>query len=482
VHKLAAIGDSLTMGFSSGAIYKTQYSYPAMIARALGTDESFRRPVFDIDHGTTGGFPLNLEMLLNNLEDHYPKGLNLFRFIRSLFTVNSFLDKVETFWERGDWIPEDADPYHNLAVLSHTVQDANRLTNEICAACTLNPEDQHVLFNQIPDHPMYRATLGTLATKQPSTTTMTRLEQLSQTGGIENLIIELGANNCLGAVISLEIVLSEEGDLYRQPHERKCTLWLPGHFDRCLRAVVEQIRMMQVKNVFLATVPHVTIPPVTRGTPRQHTGKYYEYYTRPWIWDDSFDPSLHPFLRRTDVMMIDEFVDSYNESIRTVALENGWHVVDFCGLLDRLAFRRQHGAVTYQWPEPAVTALATNPRTFSAVENGSVSLDTRYMKLSKTGDRIQQGGLFSLDGVHPTTVMYGLIAEEFLLQMRACGVTAVSGASPALDWPWIVASDSLVTRPPKMLSDLRGVLSFMSGKLFGKVLFKVLESFKTSVN
>ncbi|MGK7877493.1 MAG: hypothetical protein AB4426_30585 [Xenococcaceae cyanobacterium] len=33
--KLVAIGDSLTQGFQSGSISKTDLSYPAMIARCL---------------------------------------------------------------------------------------------------------------------------------------------------------------------------------------------------------------------------------------------------------------------------------------------------------------------------------------------------------------------------------------------------------------------------------------------------------------
>lgn len=481
MHKLAAIGDSLTMGFCSGAIYKTQDSYPSMIARALGIGDSFMSPAFDIDNGTTGGFPLNIELLLNNLETHYPKGLNFFRFIRSLFTVNSFMDKVEKFWERSDWIPDDANPYHNLAVLSYTVQETYGLTSDICSAYTANPTDQALLFDQIPDHPMYRAALGTMATRQPSVTAMTRLGQLSQSGGIENLIIALGANNCLGAVIGLQIIPSQEADLFRLPHERKCTLWLPEHFDRSLETLVQQVRALQVENVFIATVPHVTIPPVTRGTPPQHTGKYYDYYTRPWIWDSSFDPALHPYLQKTEVMMIDEFVDSYNASIFRTARENSWHVVDFCGFLDNLAFRRQHGAVSYQWSDAAKAALSADPRTSYCVDKGSVKLDTRYMKLAPGGRRLQQGGLFSLDAVHPTRMMYGLIAEEFLTKMRSIGVTAANGEPPILDWSSIVSSDSLLTSPPKMLADMRGVLAFLSGSLFGKILFKVLESFKTSV-
>jgi len=182
MHKLAALGDSLTMGFCSGAIYETQYSYPAMIARALGASESFRAPAFNIDGGETGGFPLNLETLLRMLEKHYPHGLNPIKFAGSLLTINSFMHSVEKFWERGPWFHAEAKPFNNLAVLSYTVQEVCRLSADICARVTAHPKNQFILFDQIPEYPMYRATLATLASKQEQTTALSRLEQLCKSG------------------------------------------------------------------------------------------------------------------------------------------------------------------------------------------------------------------------------------------------------------------------------------------------------------
>ena len=43
-HRLVTIGDSLTHGFQSGAIFNTDLSYPALIARELGWYDEFRRP------------------------------------------------------------------------------------------------------------------------------------------------------------------------------------------------------------------------------------------------------------------------------------------------------------------------------------------------------------------------------------------------------------------------------------------------------
>ena len=40
-HRLVTIGDSLTQGFQSGAIFNTKLSYPMMIAREMGWEKIF---------------------------------------------------------------------------------------------------------------------------------------------------------------------------------------------------------------------------------------------------------------------------------------------------------------------------------------------------------------------------------------------------------------------------------------------------------
>ncbi len=155
-------------------------------------------------------------------------------------------------------------------------------------------------------------------------------------------------------------------------------------------------------------------------------------------------------------------------------------VVNFCGFLDGLAFRRLHGVVAYKWPEGMLDALSADARTAYLVKNGAASLDSRYMALDSFG-RIKRGGLFSLDGVHPTRVMYGLIAKVFLDSMKACGITRIDGGEPALDWGFVESSDTLLTSPPSMLRDLRRVLALLSGKIYGKTLFALLEHFKGNV-
>jgi hypothetical protein len=488
MRSLVAIGDSLTIGFQSGAIYKAQHSFPAMIAEAL-CDKSFKTPKFDDDDGTIGGLPMNLEILLRQLQKEFPLHVKPWNFPFALFTINKWLNTVENFWEKdaGAHYPVLSEVPGNLGVLSFTLQDSFLITPELChQALRGKNTDEWFLTKQIPVYPFYRAALRTINTAGASMSQLKCVEQIACSEGIENLIIALGPNNCLGAPIDLSITFSQNEDLGKPLHTRNCNLYLPKHFEQLYKQVQKQIRGMQsgVKRVFCTTIPHVMIPPVTRGQGNRDDEGYYEYYTRPWIWDKTFDPDIHPFLRRDQAKLIDSFVDEYNSIIRKIAQDSGWMVVDICSFLDKVAFRRQGGAVSFTWSEPAVEALRINPVTAYLVKDGAPSLDTRYIRLDnrkKGPHQLRAGGLFSLDGVHPTTFCYGLLADEFLKAMISCNVKTVDGSVPALDWNRIVAADTLITDPPLMLRDLRGVLSFLSGRWSGKVLFRMLESMKGSV-
>src|ERR687885_79195 len=63
-NRLVTIGDSLTQGFASGAIYQTDLSYSAIIAYELGWD-GLRYPIY----GGPGGLPLNIERVLPRVTD-----------------------------------------------------------------------------------------------------------------------------------------------------------------------------------------------------------------------------------------------------------------------------------------------------------------------------------------------------------------------------------------------------------------------------
>jgi hypothetical protein len=87
-----------------------------------------------------------------------------------------------------------------------------------------------------------------------------------------------------------------------------------------------------------------------------------------------------------------------------------------------------------------------------------------------------RGGLVSLDGIHPTTIGYGIIAEEFLAKMKA--VWGSKYHIDPLNWHQIVAADSLLTDMPDNLEELQDILNFLykSGPL-QRLVHKIGKSF-----
>jgi hypothetical protein len=91
--------------------------------------------------------------------------------------------------------------------------------------------------------------------------------------------------------------------------------------------------------------------------------------------------------------------------------------------------------------------------------------DSRFLTSDGQGGRAT-GGLFSLDGVHPTTVGYGILAQELIQVMRRAGVEfrtpdgAVRPDPVTVDFTRLVRRDTLVTRPPQNLTSTLGILAW----------------------
>jgi len=463
--KLVVIGDSLSQGFMSGAVYRTDISFPALIAKRLEEGNSFSYPTFNEQYG----LPCNLEILLRNLTDKYGSKINLTEMIPLVKTTLDFLKKTADFWDNeGRYMPRCRNfPYSNQAIWGFKVEDADTVTGEMAANfLKQHPPGDNSFFNisQIPFYITVKKVLNPFLTAQEAKLTqIDNIRIISQQRGIENLIFWLGANNALGAVAGLKIELSTAETLDNFPHETKANLYYPEHFEVIYRRVANKLQEVQAERIFVGTIPHVTIPPVTRGVSFNKEDPcpegYFEYYTRPWIWDSEFRPNKHPHLTRAQAKMIDQYIDQYNQIIKQVAAEKGWYVVDICKLLDNIAYRRCRGQVKADLPKGLGEALARNPLTTHLVdERGKIKLDTRYLSIDATSfPKVVKGGLFSLDGIHPTTIGYGLIADAFLTVMIQAGVKIHRD----LDWDFIVASDTLVTNPPAIMSGLREMFIFL---------------------
>ena len=108
------------------------------------------------------------------------------------------------------------------------------------------------------------------------------------------------------------------------------------------------------------------------------------------------------------------------------------------GILDGLAHRRFLA-------DPSAAAAHDNWEPYP-LPPVFADLDTRFFRSDRTG-RLQ-GGLFGLDGVHPTTSGYGIIAQAVLDVLTVAQV-----ASTPIDVARLRAQDTLNTHPPGAVPD-----------------------------
>jgi hypothetical protein len=455
-HRLVAIGDSLTHGFKSLAVFDTVNSYPVLIARALGIERDFRYATYD----GFGGLPLNIEWLLRGLESRFGK-ITLGNVLRLFVTTRGLLERHEDFWERGPGsrIPPDLGMNHNLAVYGWDLRDSLSRQADACRAELAAHPAKDDLLGVLPDNMNQLAALRVLdSARGRDGRAMTQLEAAAAFGldgdgpdGIETLIVFLGPNNALGTVLSLSVKWS--GDDYAHPNlKNRYNVWRPSHFRSELAQVVAAVRRVRARHVLWLTVPHVTIAPLAKGVGAKlaDAPAYFPYYVRPWAVDADVlkHPDKYPHLTGAQAMAIDSAIDAYNVDI-VGAVGNArldgldWAVVDISGVLDRLAFRRylDHPEARPDWwtryplPQALIDALKFTP-------------DTRFLKSDEDG--VRQGGLVALDGVHPTCSGYSLVARECIAAMQQLGVAF---ARPELDYDAVARADTLCTQPLRSLTD-----------------------------
>ena len=473
-HRLVTIGDSLSQGMQSAAVFATDLSSAAIVAHELGWLDRFRFPRYP-GHG---GLPLNLELLARDLEERYGSALSAWEVPQALFRVRSLMDQIEDYWERGPGsvAPDVPTINHALAMYSWDLRDALSRTAAGCAAVIEAPRDH--LIGQVVRNHVERAALRVYPHFSPEASRMTMFDAARTLGqehddstecGIETLVVALGANNALKTITTLTVAWSDAGydDLERK---KAFTVWRPEHFAAELARVAAAVRAVPARHVIWCTVPHVTIAPIARGvgTKVSRGSRYFPYYTRPWISDDRFDPDRDPHLTAADARAIDAAIDLYNAGIERVVEDarrgidgrpRDWYLLDLAGLLDRLASRRYIEDVDarpewwtpYDLP-PALQALRPVP-------------DSHFLTGDGSGGRAT-GGLFSLDGVHPTTVGYGLLARELVGVMRGAGVQfrTRSGAprpDPVdVDFDRLLRRDLLVRRPPQNITSTLDLLDW----------------------
>lgn len=473
-HRLVAIGDSLTHGFQSGAIFNTHLAYPVLVAHALGWSQQFRFPTYG---GPGDGLPLNLERLAREIDRRFGATIDAWDLLPTLTFLRGFLDEIEDYWEReaGATLPTGLGINHNLAVYGWDLRNTLSRNADHCQqVLQANPAKDDFL-RQVVEFHNERAALRVLNTARDSSgKALSPLEAAAALGaagtletstgdGIETLIVLIGANNALGSILQFKVEWTG-ADYDDMAQNDRYTVWRPIHFQAELDRIVAAIRQIPVRHVIFGTVPHVTIAPFARGvaTKVQPGSRYFPYYTLPWISDQDFNPKKHPHITEGEARAIDSAIDQYNdgitEAVRQARLAGkDWYLLETAGLLDRLAARRylkDPAACPSWWQE--VGGAYPLPAPLQALDPVP---DSRFY-LSNAQGRIQ-GGLFSLDGIHPTTIGYGILAQEIIKIMELAGVNfyhqdgVTLRSSPVqIDFNRLIALDTLISDPPRTVASV----------------------------
>lgn len=482
------MGDSMAQGFKNGGIYRTDLSFPAILAQSLDRKYRFQTPLFTAQ----AGIPINMEVLIRGLEQELGSEITLWNSVQAGTYIYQTLRRIKSYWDgqMKDLSVHPASPFHNQAVWGFSISDCWLMNENYCRTHIRENKARYSVFNVLPDNAMYTTARMVLnpsfASARENHTMVDNIRELQDDGGIENLLVCIGHNNIVGAVTKLQIEYSEKHDLNAPYPERTCTVFRPEHFEQELRTLYTKISRIGAKRVFVPTIPYVTIPPAIRGLNLNGSDPlngHYDFYTRFWIWDEDFSPDKHPHLTREDAILLDQIVDRYNEIIYQTAESFGFVTVPVHHYVHAAARRRHPSVKINPFPSDFISALKKNPKTsFLVDKDGNPRISTDYLRVDDSTGKIDRGGIFSLDGLHPSTIGYGLIANIYKMSMEKHGVKF----EKPIDWNFVIENETLVTDPPLLLHNLRLLLRFLAlgnqerFMVFGKnLLQQVIETFSS---
>lgn len=491
--KLFTIGDSISQGFMSGAGARTDLSYSTIIAEILG-EKNYRYPLWE-----KGGMPLNIEIVFRKLQKRLGNDIaGIFEWPIAINLINNYLDEIEDYYERGEGSLEKSiseEPFHNVSVRGFDVSNAWQVTPQISREYVEKSNKNGDNFFGLVNESLLRTSYRVLASGSKSDKdNFTQLDWLNyhhQQQGVENTFLFLGANNALGTVLDLEIrQTSNDGTRYKDGPEKvsyqerrkeNCNLWHPDDFRIEYQYMFDKLVAILENNphevdykVFIGTIPLVTICPLvkavgqtgdreeinittwkvdsanpapmgieelTKGQDEEVSyAKYYPYF----VFADNFDINT-PHLNRTQIVHIDNCIRMYNRIIQEIVAEANkkigakrFYLVDLSTALSSMAVKRNQENPTYEYPD---YFRFIYPK-----------IDTRYYGTTKNGE-IKAGGLFSLDGVHPTAIGQALIAYEFLKVMAAAG-SYKGKVTEAINWKKVFENDTLYNQPIGLLGEL----------------------------
>ncbi|MEA5414229.1 hypothetical protein [Synechococcus sp. BA-132 BA5] len=472
---LFTIGDSISQGFRSGCTAFSEHAYSTYLSEALGiTKDQYR-----ISHWPEIKLKFDLEAIFRLIQKRFGNDVSNLEWLPLLAAVSSFLDKSEEYYERGDGkigtpIPKyNYDFMDNCAYEGMRVADAWEVTPALCkdriSADLSSIKNDRGLA--VASQPFYRSAYRVLnpqaKTQYNSFSALSWLEHLAIDEGVENTIVFLGANNALGTIFDLKVKMSlGTGGSHGSrlgADELRYNLWHPKDFLYDYSQLIDRLCDAQKQNqvrdwkVYLGTVPLVTIAAILEGfgeerlvdDPEVPLGqaerqfRYYQYYKYYGVRDETAVRDERKHMAFRDALFIDKVIIEYNRSIaRLAAAKNkalsreAFIVVDISKVLTDMAWKRNSGMPRYELPPELAWVYPP--------------LNTKFYRVDAAG-KMADGGVFGLDGIHPTVIGQGLIAWEFLKAFQKHGSAS---ADAFLNWDRIIKDDELYQNPIAVIRDI----------------------------
>lgn len=476
--RLFTIGDSISQGFRSGCTAFTEHAYSSFLAEALDIN-NYRRLEWPEKK-----LKADLEAIARMLQTKFGHDVSSLEWLPISAAISKFLDESEDFYERGPGSHKNpAIGYgheftDNCAVEGMRVADAWEVTPELCRVRIEKDENSgkdNWAFGMASSS-FYRAALKVLNPRldpqYDKYSAISWLEHVARTEGVDNALVFLGANNALGTIFKVKLEPKDltpaedktfgSRDNGNNQQEDKYTLWHPRAFAYDYKLLAEKISHAMKNNktkdwhVFLGTVPIVTIAAMIEGfgeerlvdDPRVPFGtaikqfRYYQYYKQIGV-KESTAFQVDKIMKFRDALFIDKIIIEYNKTIARIAEEmnnrlgrKAFIIVDISMALTDMAWKRNSGMPSYEYPDELQWLFPP--------------INTKYYD-ANTSQGIVDGGIFSLDGIHPTVIGQGILAHEFLKVMKAHGAAPDSAA---LNWDRIIKNDQLRNNPLPIINSL----------------------------
>lgn len=427
-YTLVSVGDSLTQGFQSFAVCNNgqEFSFPNQIVKY---NKDLFTP-FKIPYIEYPGFPLNLESFLNELEEMIQCGIDP-------------LTKLEIFYDiiKGVFAGKTARTgrNNNLGIYGYTAEDVLKANFKdgtgFLQRMLLILGEKRSIFKKI-------ATLLTGFKEKPKGQKFIADEGNDKFSSFNfakiTYYVLCGAKKDMSKS-QIQIAYETCAEAEKEGRECLVTYWA-GNNDIIGAILSGDSSYISNVNDVLSHIRLSIEKLLSIGNTRIVFSTIPELDDIPFVDKKTFEPifPVYETLSKEVYTKIDSAIKELNNGIRQLYGSLGKYDNRIC-LIEMDKFFNNICSKGYE----------------VVLKDGlTLNLTADFISLSED-KKLEKGGLFSLDGVHPTSTGYALIANEFIKGFRKLGIYLNE-----VDVNETAGADTLINTPPAIIPEFLDVNSY----------------------